>query len=187
MTIGFIYKISSPSTDSVYIGSTTKTIKQRLRKHKSQYKVYLNNKTNYVSSFELVKYDDCMIELLEQFEFIEQFELFSREAHYIKLNNKSINKVIPNRTLKQYRLDNKEQIKEYAKHYRLDNKEKIKKYQVDNNEKQNAKHICDCGSSYTNHNKVQHLKTKKHQQYITNNNNTTNNIQNQINININLK
>jgi predicted GIY-YIG superfamily endonuclease len=42
MTIGYIYKISSPSIDSVYIGSTTKTIKERLQQHKKDSSVILN-------------------------------------------------------------------------------------------------------------------------------------------------
>jgi hypothetical protein len=183
MTIGFIYKISSPSTDSVYIGSTTKTIKQRLKKHKNDYKAYLNNKYHYVTSFEIVKYDDCIIELLEQFDFEDKNELFGREGYYVKLDKKAINKVIPNRTPKEYRFDNKEHINEKYKQYYDANKEQIKHYQLDNKEQikeyKNEKHNCNCGSSYTNHDKARHLRTKKHQQYITNN------IQNQTIININ--
>jgi hypothetical protein len=160
-SIGLIYKISSPSTDSVYIGSTTKTIQQRLRQHKADYKRYLNKTKNYVTSYEIVKYDDAIIELLEKLEYENKIELYDREAYYIKLDNKSINRVIPNRTYKKYYEDNKEQIIEKKKQYAINNKQQIKEHQ-------NEKHTCDCGGKYTNANKARHLKSSKHKQYITN-------------------
>ncbi len=35
-----IHKISSPQTNQCYIGSTTESIKDRLRRHKSDYKIF---------------------------------------------------------------------------------------------------------------------------------------------------
>ena len=61
---GKIYRLISPSTDDVYIGSTTKQLCIRLQYHKYSYKRYLNGKCRYVTSFELVKYDDACIELI---------------------------------------------------------------------------------------------------------------------------
>ena len=64
---GKIYTIRSFQTEKYYIGSTNhKTLSQRLSKHKSVYRTWLKDKDScYVTSFEILKYDDCYIELLE--------------------------------------------------------------------------------------------------------------------------
>ena len=80
--------------------------------------------------------------------------------------------------IKQYYQDNKERIQQYyqdnkgkkAQYYR-DNKEKIKKqdkkkYQ-DNKERLLEKFNCECGGKYIHQNKSTHLKTKKHQTFIS--------------------
>ena len=63
MILGRIYKISSPSSAFAYYGSTTKALNQRLQQHKNNLKSYENGKYNYVTSFEIVKFNDCEIEL----------------------------------------------------------------------------------------------------------------------------
>ena len=63
LILGRIYKISSDQTDKVYYGSTTKTLNQRLSKHKKDYRQYLNGNYHFVTSFDIVKFDDCKIEL----------------------------------------------------------------------------------------------------------------------------
>ena len=53
---GKIYKLISNQTDDIYYGSTIeKTLSNRLGGHRSQYKLWLNNKSNYVTSFEIIK------------------------------------------------------------------------------------------------------------------------------------
>ena len=47
-TNGKIYKLISNVTGDVYYGSTIKSLKHRLSKHKSLYKIYLQGKYNYV-------------------------------------------------------------------------------------------------------------------------------------------
>jgi len=61
--------------------------------------------------------------------------------------------------MKEYRENNKEQIKERMKEYYKNNKEKIKQ-----------KITCVCGSVINYGEKSQHIKTKKHQNYISTNN-----------------
>ena len=91
MTItGRIYKITSAQTDNIYIGSTTKSLERRLSNHKSDYKRYLNNKTHYKSGYDIVKFDDAKIELIEEKEFETKDEMFLRERHFIE-QNKCIN------------------------------------------------------------------------------------------------
>ena len=132
---GKIYTIRSYQTDDVYYGSTTQPLSKRLSTHKRLYKLWLNKKHNYVTSFEIVKYDDCYIELYENCPCNSKSELEKREGEYIR-NNKCVNKYIPCRSKKQYREDNKDNIKQ--------------------------KHNCSCGGKYTYSHKAKHFRTKKH-------------------------
>ena len=94
MTItGRIYKITSAQTDNIYIGSTTKTLKQRLSTHKCDYKRYLKNKTHYKSGYDIVKFDDAIIELIEEKEFNDKYEMLLCENKHMKSNNKCVNKI----------------------------------------------------------------------------------------------
>ena len=90
--------------------------------------------------------------------------------------------------IKKYQEDNKEKIKDYQEVYKNNNKEKIKKYQEDyknnNKDKINQKNNCECGGRYTNKNKSTHLKSKKHQNYLKQQQQTINNYNN-CNITIN--
>jgi hypothetical protein len=73
---GYIYKIFSFQTDDIYIGSTIVKLSVRMSKHRSDYKC----KRNYCSAFELVKYPDAKIELLEIVEYTELVELKAIEG-----------------------------------------------------------------------------------------------------------
>jgi len=101
MSTGKIYKITSPNTNKIYIGSTTHTIEQRLYQHQNNYKQQLQEKTNYTSSFEIIDAKNATIELIE--EVLDNNILKSRERFHIE-NNKHlvVNKNIPNRTKKEY-------------------------------------------------------------------------------------
>ncbi len=63
---GRIYCLRSFQTDKIYIGSTTSKLIYRLTKHKNDYKRYLNNQFNYISSYDVIKYNDCYIELIKE-------------------------------------------------------------------------------------------------------------------------
>lgn len=73
----------------------------------------------------------------------------------------------------EYQLANKEKIAKQRKEYRQANKEKIKKYRQDNKDKiaENArKNIeCECGAIYQHLGKSRHLKTKKHTNWLAEN------------------
>ena len=82
---GKIYTIRSHQTNKYYIGSTNhKTLAQRLGKHRSNYKEYLNNHNNYISSFEILQHTDHYIELLELYPCNTKDELRRREGELIK-------------------------------------------------------------------------------------------------------
>ena len=118
---GKIYRIISPSTDVVYIGSTIQPLCKRLQNHKADYKKYLNGKYNYGSSFEIVKYDDACIELICDYPCDSKKELERKEGE-IQRETDCINKKIAGRTDKEYRDDNKDKIKKKDKIYRENNK-----------------------------------------------------------------
>jgi hypothetical protein len=182
---GKIYTIRSYQTDDVYYGSTTQPLSKRLSNHKSKYKQWQKNKYRYVSSFEVIKYDDCYIELHELYPCNSKTELEKREGQVIRENDDAVNRNIAGRTdneyyndninkikayRKQYCVDNHDKIQLQSKQYREANKEKIKlkgdKYRMNNLDKINEKNICRCGGKYTYRNKSEHLRSKKHIKYI---------------------
>ena len=123
-----IYKLVSDVTDAVYIGSTTQRLSQRLSEHKASYKLYLNKKFRYVTSFELFKLESPVhIVLIQNFPCKNKDELHARERYYIE-SESCLNRNIPGRSKQEYRNDNREQIKEYFKEYYVDNREEIKEY-----------------------------------------------------------
>ena len=102
-----IYKISSSQCDKFYIGSTTLSkLQYRLSVHKNHYKMYLENKHNYMSSYEVVKYDDCKIELIKEVNVENRKELNIEEGLVIKdLKDNILNKNVAGRNKHQYYKD----------------------------------------------------------------------------------
>jgi hypothetical protein len=153
---GKIYTIRSHMTDKYYIGSTCSSLYKRLYEHRSDYKRQRFN----VSSYEILKYDDNYIELLENFKCENKNELNKREGELIRLHKDNIvNMCIPTRTRKERDNDNKDKLKDYRKQYRQDNKDKIKEQRTTNFK-------CECGNNYIYQNKARHLKTIKHTNFI---------------------
>ena len=193
---GKIYIIRSYQTDNVYIGSTTQTLAQRLGKHRRALKLYnKGEKRCYITSCEITQYNDHYIELIKNFPCDCREELQKKEGKYIrKFIKKGIcaNNRIAGRTNKQYRKDNKEQIKIKKKQYYEDNKENIKQYYkqyyIDNIEKikdkkseyrkKNKEQIkqrkavkitCECGSTVRRNDYARHKKSIKHKKWEENN------------------
>ena len=132
-----IYKLVSPSTDKIYVGSTTQILCKRLQQHLSNYKDYPINNNKYTTSYEIIKLGDYSIQLIEECNFNNKQQLHEKEAYYIKQNiNICVNKYIPLRTDSEYRYDNKEKLKQCKKKHYINNKEHItekhKQYYTDN-------------------------------------------------------
>ena len=172
---GKIYKLISNQTDDTYYGSTIEIIlSNRVAKHRNNYKSWLEGKFPYITSFEIIKYPDAKIVLVENFPCTNRYELIGREQHYID-NNKCVNKLKAYTGLdrqgyqKQYRDDHKEKAKEYNTQYRIDNHdsklENDRLYYQKNKEKINQKISCECGGHYILIGRNRHLKTKKHLDY----------------------
>jgi len=125
--IGYVYVIRSHQTDDVYYGSTTQMLCKRMAHHRACCKNWLNGTYHYVTSFELLKYEDAYIELVETVNFENKQQLYAVEGTYIR-KNKCVNKVIPDRTRAEYVEANKERFAELGKQYREEHKEEILEY-----------------------------------------------------------
>jgi len=78
--------IQSREFDKVYIGSTTMSLVQRFSYHKSNYERFIHgNSQKYYSSYEILKYQDVMIKLVEKFPCKSKAELNKREAEIIEM------------------------------------------------------------------------------------------------------
>ena len=108
--------------------------------------------------FEKYGVENCKIYLVELYPCKSREELEAREGYYIR-NYNCVNKIIPGRTKKEYKNDNKGIIARNKKEYYNDNKDIIAR-------KLKEKHECECGGKYTHGNKSAHFKTKKHIQFI---------------------
>lgn len=85
---GTVYKISTPKTDKVYIGSTTQDIKIRFCNHKAGYKAGRS-----CASVELMELGECKIEALEVLYNCTKRELEIKEQFYLELlKEKTVNK-----------------------------------------------------------------------------------------------
>ena len=180
---GKIYKIYSKTLDNCYYGSTTMTLKDRLSKHKCEFK-----SGRFCKSQDVLKYNDYEIILVELFPCNSKKELERREGYYQK-NYKCVNICIAGRSYNEYREDKKEYIKLQRKQFREANKERlsnisknnyeknkeyrlnqVKQYREANkekiSEKRKIKITCCCGSVYRKYYKKQHERTKKHISYI---------------------
>ena len=153
---GKIYKIESINENQeegdIYIGSSCRDyLCQRMGNHRADYKKWKNGRvTSYMTSFILFeKYgiDNCKITLLESFPCNSKDELLSREAHYIR-TLKNVNKYIPLRTKKEWRMDNIEDVKKY---FLMRNDIKI---------------TCQCGSIHGVTKTFLHLRTQKHLKFL---------------------
>jgi len=136
---GKIYALRSNKTDEIYIGSTAENrLSDRMSNHRRDYKNYLLEKRNYITCFEILKYDDCYIELIEECPCKNRMELERREGQ-VQREMECVNKIIAGRTQKEYYDDNKDKILEQKKQYHTDNidkiKERRKKDYIDNREK----------------------------------------------------
>jgi len=145
-----IYKLLCNKTSNCYIGSTKRSINNRISEHKSNYK----NNHGLTKSVEILKNEDYQVIILEEFEINTLDELknqYSKEREYIEKELNCINKNLPFRTkedIKKYYENNKIEIlkkrsERYIKNrdkelsrqnsYYLDpiKKERIKKYNLE--------------------------------------------------------
>jgi hypothetical protein len=81
---GKIYKIVCNKTGLIYIGSTCKTLNERLKEHVYDAKRYLDKKSNkFISSIYVIINNDYKIELIDNYPCNHKKELETKEYYYI--------------------------------------------------------------------------------------------------------
>lgn len=164
-----IYKIVSNQSEKVYIGSTVQKLCQRKGGHMRDFREWKINGSEYVTSFEILKYDDADVILLEKFPCNSKEELEARERYYIETLN-CVNKSIPQRNQKEYYNDHRDRILEYKKAYGQQNKTSINLKQRERYEqnkekftaKQREKILCKCGAIISYGSTSKHLRSNVH-------------------------
>ena len=194
---GKVYAIHCRKTGKKYIGSTCEpTLARRLAGHVGMFHSFINGKSNYCSSFDIIKEDDYYIILIESYQCNSKDELRMREQYHINLNecvNKyraylseeerqlyiteyhqkyyEANRDTKIEYQKQYNNENQKQYKNYQIQYSQDNRDKKIEtatiYNQQHSEQLKQKFNCECGGKYTFANKITHCKTQRHQHYLS--------------------
>lgn len=173
-----IYKLccNDPSIEEIYIGSTC-NFTNRKRHHKSN--CHNPNHKHYTcKAYHFIRehggWQNWSMVMIHELAVESKLQKGKLERQYIDQLKPSLNSYLPTRTDKQWREDNKETLSKKRKQNYNFNKEEIlnqQKIYRDTNkeqirEKANQKFECECGGKFTNRGKSQHLKTKKHQNFI---------------------
>ncbi len=140
---GRVYKLVSEQTDLIYVGRTTKKLQARLKTHIRDYK---HNPYKNLTSYELVKLNDCKIVELKKCYDLE--DLKKSEYKYIT-ELKTVNKLKSGMDKELQKQNKKISDKQY--------KDKLR-----------VKYNCVCGSVVSLLCKKKHEKTKKHLEFIKN-------------------
>jgi GIY-YIG catalytic domain len=155
-----------------YVGSTTNFTKRKHR-HKSN-SINQNAKEYNYYLYRFIRdnggWDNFSMVEIESKECSNSNEAHSYERKLMEQLKATLNKQIPTRTALEYRQMNQDKIVQY----RIDNRDKLleysKKYHAENRERLNQQKriLCDClcGGRYTMTHKANHMKTKKHQRFI---------------------
>lgn len=175
-SLGKIYKLVSNQTDNVYIGSTCqKLLSMRFGSHKSDYKCWTNGKEHYRTSYEIVKYEDAQIILIENYPCVDKNELEARERYHIQNTKNCVNKYIPTRSTKEWIDEHKEHVKEIQKQNRDHRREYYLEYDKNRYKDERKERllqwskqrvVCECGFEGCRGNLTRHLKTDKHKQLL---------------------
>ena len=173
-----IYKIISNQEPSYYyIGSTVSDLNTRLQRHKSNSKIYPNNKKS--KYFNEINWD-VKIYLIENVNVSNKSELLEYENEFIKkylndnlcLNtyysklNIDLRKKKTNDNSNKYYAKNIDEMKKKHNQYYIKTKDEKKKIYEENkeviNQKRLEKIVCECGISTSKNNYSRHIKTKSH-------------------------
>jgi len=161
---GKIYTIRSHQTDKYYIGSSCQPLHKRLYKHRYNYKQFLDGMYPKMSSYDIIKYDDHYIELLEEFKCENNDQLRKREGELIReKKDNCVNIRIEHRTQKEWRNDNDAKIKINQKLYRNEHKTNQRQWKEDNKE-----HVKQYNNNYYDKNKLA-VCTKRKENRLKNN------------------
>ena len=143
-----IYKIvcNDLNVTDVYVGNTTNFTKRK-NAHKRASINENNNCYNY-KVYQIIRqnggWDNWNMIEIEKYCCKDSNEASARERYYYETLNAKLNTKVPNRSMK-----------ECLTNYRQTHKQQAQQ-----------KYNCECGSVFTHSHKSEHIKTKKHQNYI---------------------
>ena len=127
---GKIYKIvDNTNTYDDYYGSTTQLLRKRKTEHISDCK----NKKFKCQSHKIIELGNWEMILVENYPCENRKQLHEREKYYIT-NFPCINYVIPNQTIKEYNLKNRDKILQQNRDYNAKHKDKKKEWREKNRE-----------------------------------------------------
>ena len=174
---GKIYKITYG--DEAYYGSTAMTLKERMYAHKSNYNRWKDGTGRKCVCYELFDkygFDNCPIELVEDYSCKTKTDLLMREDWYMD-NNECINKNAAYQTKEeyleqklQYRQDHRQEAIDKSRQWHQDHKEdhneqKRQHYQANKeaiNEKKKERFVCECGCLVQKTQTARHRKSAFH-------------------------
>ena len=178
-----IYSIRNTLNDEIYIGSTSSDLCKRMVKHRCMAKQKPEASTFHTYMKEN-GIDNFYIELEEEYSCENVEQLRKREGEIIREKG-TLNKQIAGRSKteygKEYKQNNKDKINQRRNERRKENPEKTKEeykrygalYRERHPERIKAWHEtkveCECGGKYTLSHKAEHLKSKKHKNFLNNN------------------
>ena len=170
-----IYKLCCKDLNikDVYVGSTTD-----FRKRKNAHKSSCNNPNSkkYNSPvYQFIRenggWDNWQMILIKKYSKCDsKLRCLKKERRYIEKLNATLNRNIPGRTIKEWRKDNPECVKQQKKRHYVKNKVEITKrrnvYREKNrdiiNQKKKEKIKCECGLYSVRSSIARHRKSKKH-------------------------
>lgn len=130
---GKIYAIKAPECNYIYIGSTVKTLSERMACHRATY-CKLFEGGDYVSSYYILGFPDAYIQLIEEYPCATKQELRRREGEIIMKSTNCVNRCIAGLTkVESYRLAHKK----YYQNNKQKRKENATKWNRANREKHN--------------------------------------------------
>jgi hypothetical protein len=81
---GYIYKIASPNTDLIYIGSTAKSLQSRYLSHKSYYNRFGTESSKLNSmAYKVFEHGDAYIEKIDEIDYENRDDLYNLEKNHI--------------------------------------------------------------------------------------------------------
>ena len=150
-----VYKICCKDLNitDIYVGHTTDLVKRRCQ-HKAD--CNKENRKNYnLKVYQFIRvnggWDNWEIILVDKCPCLDFEEAAKIERYYFETLNATLNMVIPSRTRKEYREDNKDIIAENRKN----NRELLNKYARE-------KVKCECGCIVSNCHLARHKNSQKH-------------------------
>jgi hypothetical protein len=169
---GKIYRLVSNVDDEFYVGSTCLPLAKRFYKHKYTAKERPNMRV--YEHFNTIGWEHIKIILVEEFPCENKMQLERREREVIEQLKPSLNQMVPTRTKKEWREDNRNTIAMKKKEDRDKNKERYKqssKKHYENKLKEKVK--CDCGIECTKANMKRHTNSKQHKKWLQNETSTS--------------